>query len=76
MSAHRNAKAAAMPTRPIANIASGSSGANLRHAITSEYITSAPIALAATNAQLIARNIKTRFIKQILHGVADDLTFY
>lgn len=76
MSAHKNTKAAAMPIRPIASIASGSSGAILRHAITSEYITSAPIALAATNAQLIVRNIKTRFIKQILHGVADDLAFF
>ena len=73
MTAHRKAKAAAMPSMPIASSANGSSGAYMRHATISAYITSAPIAFAATNAPLIARNISTRFMKPILHGVADDL---
>jgi hypothetical protein len=73
MTAHRKPKAAAMPSIPIASNASGSSGANMRHATMSAYIISAPIALAATNAPLIARNIRTRFMKPILHGVAHDL---
>jgi hypothetical protein len=40
----------------------------------SAYMTSAPIALAATNAPLIAKKISTRFMKPILHGVTHDLT--
>jgi len=73
MTAHRKPKAAATPSIPIASNASGSSGANARHATMSAYIVSAPIALAATNAPLIARNIRTRFMNPILHGVADDI---
>lgn len=73
MTAHRKQKAAATPSIPIARSARGSSGANVRHATMSAYIVSAPIALAATNAPLIAKKISTRFMKPILHGVADDL---
>jgi hypothetical protein len=73
MTAHKKPKADAIPSIPITSSAIGSSSANVRHATMSAYITSAPIALAATNATLIVRNISTRFMKPILHGVADDL---
>lgn len=73
MTAHRKTKATATPSIPITNSASGSSGANARHAVMSAYIVSAPIALAATNTPLIAKKISTRFMKPIIHGVAYDL---
>ena len=73
MTAHRKPKAAATPSMPITSRASGSSGANVRHATISAYITSAPMALAVTNTPLIAKKISTRFMNPILHGVAHDL---
>jgi hypothetical protein len=73
MTAHRKPKATAMPSMPITSSAIGSSGANLRHAMMSAYIVSAPMAFAPTNAPLIARKIITRFMKPILHGVTHDI---